>query len=657
MEENKKFKVNSEDTLLESRDIHTYFETNSKEEAMGYFLYKDFVEANKAFENKTNNGKRYFLYVDGMGELDMNFSQMSNEEKERYINLYKKNNAEHFRNEERLEKIKEQTSIEMGDPFGEYRNEVKGNEMKENQKNEELAIYAVDYDTIGLKTPDEGYFTTYFSSKKNAERFIVDNLFDPENGYKEYDVALFYDKNGNPEEPRKVTDDLLEMKKIAHNENAEGRNREFFHFEQKVDKKLIDFICDRYYSGYEGCEADQELFKAKYNEREEPLDYIHPLGAYENPYEYGGGGMYFDENSSLTKLDEKFKNDYFEYKHNKEKLADEPKLFVHTECGYDNYGQEHYSSEECFDEESMINYLKAFNRDTSDYWVETDLIRIKKHEFDTPYEWYYDEEKEQFCDFFNKVDEKLVEHICDKFYSGYDGCEEDQKLFKESGIKYDERGLITGFTPIGSKGVSVDISSRDIRSMDTFDKEFAEAVENGKLLEQFNKKWDKMWEDLQEKADKDGGAYAILSEGEHRTAIALIIDNDRFRDMSYASLETFAVSKNEKDYPTYKDIQEMDYREIGNLKSINQNGWYRDDITKENVKKEALNFGSKDYENGLVNLLGFNEEQVSRIRKANESVIKGNDLSEERHTEDSLDRKVLRKSAKKKKKKDKGRDI
>ena len=131
----------------------------------------------------------------------------------------------------------------------------------ENQHNEELAIYSVEHDIVGLETPDEGFFTTYFASKENAEKFISENSFDTENGYKEYDNALFYDENENPEEPKKVTEDLIEMKRIAHNQNAMGRNGEFFHFEEKVDEKLIEHICNKYYSGYENCEKDQKFFK------------------------------------------------------------------------------------------------------------------------------------------------------------------------------------------------------------------------------------------------------------------------------------------------------------------------------------------------------------------------------------------------------------
>ena len=147
------YTVVSEDTLSKSRDIHTYFETYSLGEAMGYFLYKNFDEANKAFENKTNNGLRYFFGTD-MGELTIDFSDVSNGERERLINLYKENNPAHFRNEERLKEIEEKTSIEMGDPYGEYRYEVKGNEMKENEKNEELAIWSVDHYIEGEDTLD-----------------------------------------------------------------------------------------------------------------------------------------------------------------------------------------------------------------------------------------------------------------------------------------------------------------------------------------------------------------------------------------------------------------------------------------------------------------------------------------------------------------------
>ena len=242
-EKKPKFKVNSEDTLLETRDIHTYFETNSKEEAMGYFLYKGFVEANIAFENKTNNGFRYFI-ADENAELNIDFSQISSKEKEKLINLYKENNAEHFQNEERFKKIEEETSIEMGDPYGEYRYEVKGNQMKENQKNEELAIYSFRDEFGGYDEENEQYFGT---------EFYFEN-------YNEFKAE---------QEKRRITDDvtyketdLIVIKNITakRHDYYEDTNTDYNisdKFEKKVDAHLIYHICDKFYTD----DNDRQFFK------------------------------------------------------------------------------------------------------------------------------------------------------------------------------------------------------------------------------------------------------------------------------------------------------------------------------------------------------------------------------------------------------------
>lgn len=383
MEENKKFKVNSEDTLLESRDIHTYFETNSQEEAMGYFLYKDFVEENKAFENKTNNGKRYFI-ADENGELSIDFSQMTRREKHRLINLYKENNAEHFKNEERFEQIKEETAIQMGDPFGEYRNEIKGNEMKK-QKNEELAIYSVDYYIQGVETPDEGYVTAYFTSKERADNFIRNNEGE------ESDYRFFYDENRNVEEPKKITD-LLEMKEIAHNENARGNNGEFFHFEKRIDKAL------------------EEMGVAEKNQEKLSLYVV-------SDNDFGIGELAFNRDQAYN-------------------IAEE------------------MSSDDVHISEEM-----------------TDLIKIKKAISWNVEANYGDYPNESIKAFEQKVDEKLVEHICDKFYSGYDGCEKDREAFKENGVQYNHDGVITKIQATDNQNW-IDINHYLIKDINHLDEAF-----------------------------------------------------------------------------------------------------------------------------------------------------------------------------------------
>ena len=102
----------------------------------------------------------------------------------------------------------------------------------------------------------------------------------------------------------------------------------------------------------------------------------------------------------------------------------------------------------------------------------TDLIKIKTK--------LYNEEKAQGLldsekDFAKKVDEKIIEHICEKYYSGYENAEADQKNFKENNIRYDDNGFIEGIKPIGGNNWILDI--KDCGSIEYLDKDFSKYLE------------------------------------------------------------------------------------------------------------------------------------------------------------------------------------
>ena len=108
-------------------------------------------------------------------------------------------------------------------------------------------------------------------------------------------------------------------------------------------------------------------------------------------------------------------------------------------------------------EEKLRNIsIDYYNRELEkdDYSKITDLIKIKtKLHSENKEQGLLDNEK----DLAKKVDEKIIEHICEKYYSNYENAEADQKNFKENNIRYDDNGFIESIKPIGSNEWILDI--------------------------------------------------------------------------------------------------------------------------------------------------------------------------------------------------------
>lgn len=126
-------------------------------------------------------------------------------------------------------------------------------------------------------------------------------------------------------------------------------------------------------------------------------------------------------------------------------------------------------------EEKLRNIsIDYYNRELEkdDYSKITDLIKIKtKLHNENKEQGLLDSEK----DLAKKVDEKIIEHICEKYYSGYENAEADQKNFKENNIRYDDNGFIEGIKPIGSNNWILDI--KDCGSIEYLDKDFSKYLE------------------------------------------------------------------------------------------------------------------------------------------------------------------------------------
>nr|MBP3723974.1 AAA family ATPase [Campylobacter sp.] len=264
----------TEKTYTMQGRVHTLEESKFKEKELLAILHgKKLIFASRDMDLET-----LFIKIKNTDEFK-NFTKELKMEKEKLINLYKENNAEHFQNEERFKKIEEETSIEMGDPYGEYRYEV-----KENQKNEELALYYIEERT---------------ESNELMFRIITLNKED-----------------SNSDE--KVTD-LIEIKKALYWESQQCdlySKQKFRDFAKKVDEKLIEHICEKYYSGYENAEKDQEFFKQSKVAYDDNgfIKGIQAIGY--------NGWLDISSSKNLDSLDTLFKNEYFAKKHNLYEICD-----------------------------------------------------------------------------------------------------------------------------------------------------------------------------------------------------------------------------------------------------------------------------------------------------------------------------------------------
>nr|MBP3723970.1 hypothetical protein [Campylobacter sp.] len=114
-------------------------------------------------------------------------------------------------------------------------------------------------------------------------------------------------------------------------------------------------------------------------------------------------------------------------------------------------------------------YYTIFKPDTDDKTnlvKETDLMKIKSilKDFKFP-----NEQEQAVKNLEKKVDEKLIEHICEKHYSGYENCEADQKFFKESKVAYDDNGFIEKIQLIGdSNWIYLRTNFDDMIELDKF---------------------------------------------------------------------------------------------------------------------------------------------------------------------------------------------
>lgn len=113
-------------------------------------------------------------------------------------------------------------------------------------------------------------------------------------------------------------------------------------------------------------------------------------------------------------------------------------------------------------------YYDTLGITRDDYKKVTDLIEIKKS-------LYYENEaqgifnySDKYKDFAKKVDQHLIYHICDKFYTD----DNDRQFFKQNKIAYDDNGFIQKIQPIGDSNW-VDI--KDFRNVEELEKYFSES--------------------------------------------------------------------------------------------------------------------------------------------------------------------------------------
>lgn len=109
-----------------------------------------------------------------------------------------------------------------------------------------------------------------------------------------------------------------------------------------------------------------------------------------------------------------------------------------------------------------LNKLEKYEAEATMTSV-TDLIEMKKLLTNDE----FSKNDSRFKDFTKKVDEELIQHICDKYYSGYENCEKDQKFFKENKVAYDDNGFIKGVQAIGDNGWLDILTEKNIDGLDT----------------------------------------------------------------------------------------------------------------------------------------------------------------------------------------------
>lgn len=169
----------------------------------------------------------------------------------------------------------------------------------ENQKNEELALYCIK----GIAS-NELYPTIALSEKE------VDSH-----------VETYYDTLGITRDDYKKVTDLIVIKNITakRHDYYEDTNTDYNisdNFEKKVDEKLIEHICEKYYSGYENAEKDQEFFKQSKVAYDDNgfIKEVQAIG--------DNGWLDILTEKNIDGLDTLFKNEYFAKKHNLYELCD-----------------------------------------------------------------------------------------------------------------------------------------------------------------------------------------------------------------------------------------------------------------------------------------------------------------------------------------------
>ena len=217
--------------------------------------------------------------------------------------------------------------------------------------------------------------------------------------------------------------DLFNMKAIA---NYMQHSKEFKEFGKKIDEKLIDYISEKY-------EVDQKEFK------ENRVNYD-DNGRIAQIQDENGKWVKIEEIYSFKALDQKiFNPNENEVEKRNEMKENEDKLSLYLVA--DN---KHMIGDFAFNEDEAYDIAKKMSSDDIHISEEmTDLIAMKsiiKWNSDAN----YGELPENVRAFEEKVDKKLVEHICDKYYSGYEGCKKDQEKFKTEKVEYDENGLLVG---------------------------------------------------------------------------------------------------------------------------------------------------------------------------------------------------------------------
>lgn len=175
----------------------------------------------------------------------------------------------------------------------------------ENQKNEELALYITKYQYN--YEPKKDYYDIHLNEDDREDNFIY--------------LYNHIELNINPNMERTKITDLIEIKSILKNQK-EAINKEYYtekeiaDFEKKVDEKLIQHICDKYYSGYENAEKDQEFFKQSKVAYDDNgfIKGVQAIG--------DNGWLDISSSKNLDSLDTLFKNEYFAKKHNLYELCD-----------------------------------------------------------------------------------------------------------------------------------------------------------------------------------------------------------------------------------------------------------------------------------------------------------------------------------------------